>query len=112
MRGFSRLLKWLLLAAVVGGVALGVSYLGARATAGKLLGPNPPLRSRATELAWNGAEGLRGSPRVWVFTYRASQLPGVPRARIYVSLTGELIATTPPDLDLRLDAWDKARQQP
>lgn len=110
MQGLSRLLKWLLLAAVVGGAVLGVSYIGARTTAGKLLGPNPPLGSRGTVLAWKGAEGLRGSPRAWVFTYRASQLPGVPRARIYVSLTGELIATTPPDLDLRLEAWDRARE--
>lgn len=109
MQAVFKLIKWLLLAAIVGAVLLGVSYLGARATAGKLVGPNPPLFDRQAELAWKGVEGLRGNPRGWILRYR-SRLPGVPRATIYVSLTGELIATSPPDLDTRLEAWDRARQ--
>lgn len=110
MQGLARLLKWLIGLAAVGAVLLGISYVGARATAGKLLGSEPPFSGREVELAWKGTPDLSGSPRAWVITYHASRLPGVRSAKIYVSLTGELIATSPRDLDVRLDAWERAKE--
>ncbi|HWP38010.1 MAG TPA: hypothetical protein VNL18_10705 [Gemmatimonadales bacterium] len=105
----ARLFKWLLLAALLCAAFVIYSYLGARITAGKVLGPNPPVSDRTIEFAFDGVPDLQGRPRAWVITYRASRLPGVRRVQIYVSPMGELIATRPADLSTRLDAWEKSR---
>ncbi len=106
----ANLLKWLAILALVVGLLTAASYLGARATAGGLLGPNPPVGSRSIDFAFGGVATLRGNPRAWVFTYRSSQLPGVSGVRVYVSPTGKLIATDPPDLQRRLEAYERARE--
>lgn len=109
MKGIFKLIKWLVVLAVAVGAAVGASYVGARATAGKLLGSHAPFTGRQVELAWQGTERLRGNPRAWIFTYRRSNVPGVASATIYVSLTGELLATAPQDLHARIEAWERAR---
>jgi hypothetical protein len=105
-----RLLKWLVMLAAIAAMLGAASYAGARFTTGRLVGPTPPLSGREIRFEFKGVEELPGRPRAWVFTYGASRLPGVRSARIYVSPTGRLIATRPADLDLRLEAWEKAQQ--
>jgi len=105
-----RLFKGLLVVALIGGGFGVYSYLGARITAGKLVGSNPPMGDRTIEFAFDGVPELAGQPRAWVVTYTSSRLPGVRTVRIYVSPTGTLLATRPADLDTRLDAWEKSRQ--
>lgn len=105
-----RLIRWIILLAIVGGLAYGGSYVGARAAAGKFLGPEPPLTGRQVAFAFKGAEGLEGKPRVWVFTYTRSELPGVSRAVIYLSPTGQILKTVPANLDVLMDAWEKAQE--
>ena len=105
-----RLIKWLIVLAMVGAALTAASYAGARFTAGRLLGPEPPLSGRTVQFVYKGVEQLPGKPRAWVFTYTQSSLPGVRSARIYVSPTGKLIAIRPRDLDRRLDAWAKAQE--
>jgi hypothetical protein len=105
-----RAIKWLVLLLLVAGVLGMVSYLGARATAGKVVGSNPPLSERSITFAYQGVPELAGKPRVWVIQYRRTRLPGVGRATIYVSMTGKLVATSPANLDERLEAWEKAQQ--
>lgn len=107
--GMERYLKWLFFLALITGALALMSYMGARVTAGKILGPNPPLSSRTIEFVYQGVPNLPGRPRAWVFTYRSSRLPGVPTAQIFVSPTGDLIATLPYDLEQRIDAWERAR---
>ena len=102
-----RLLKWLFLMGIAGAVLTGISYLGARSTTGQLLGSNPPLRGRSTTLA--AATDLPDTPIAWVFTYRASNLPGVSRAQIYVSPTGKVIATRPRNLEAMLELWELSK---
>jgi hypothetical protein len=98
-----RLIKWVMMLAVVGGVLAAVSYVGARATAGQFVGSNPPLGRRTIRFAFGGISSLNTTPRAWVFTYGSTSLPGVERAQIIVSPTGKLLATRPPDLERRLE---------
>lgn len=112
----ARVIKLLVFLAVAGGLATAGSYLGARATAGKVVGTNPPLSSRSiTLVGWrppgfDGVADLPGNPRAWVIQYDRTELPGIRRATIYVSPTGQLIATRPRDLEARLEAWRRAQE--
>ena len=102
-----RLIKWVMMLAVLGGVLAAVSYVGARATAGQFVGSDPPLAGRTIRFAFGGISSLKTTPRAWVFTYGSTSLPGVERAQIIVSATGKLLATRPQDLERRLE--QKAR---
>jgi len=105
-----RAFNWLLLLLFVCGLLVAVSFAGARATAGKVVGNKPPLSERSVTFAYGGVSDLPGRPRAWVIRYERTRLPGVRRAFIYVSLTGKLIATRPADLDQRLEAYEKSQQ--
>ncbi len=97
---------------VVGGLVLGFaaySYLGARMTVGQILGTESPLSVREIHFDYHGVPNLPGHPRAWVFTYRHSQLRGIPVAQFFVSMNAQLIATRPPDLIQQIDKWQKAR---
>lgn len=85
------------------------SYLGARFTAGRMLGNDSPLTDRTIVFAYKGAPQLPGKHRVWVFTYRRSRLPGVEWAQIFISFNGRLVATRPADLEQRLAVWERSR---
>jgi hypothetical protein len=104
----SRLLKLLILLVLVGALLGAASYAGARATAGKLVGNDPPMSERTITFAFHGIPELPGNPRAWVINYARSRLPGVRSVTIYVSAGGKLLATKPKDLDTRLDAYEKA----
>ena len=105
-----RAFNWLLLLLFVCGLLVAVSFAGARATAGKVVGNKPPLSERTVTFAYRGVADLPGRPRAWVIRYEQTRLPGVRRALIYVSPTGKLIATRPADLDRRLEAWVKSQE--
>lgn len=100
--------KLLLLVVALGLVAYTVSYIGARATVGKLVGNDPPLSARSITLAYRGADDLPGKPRVWVFQFDRTQLPGVRRATIYVSITGKIVSIKPRDLEQRIEAYERS----
>jgi len=103
-----KLFKLLLLVVVLGLVAYTVSYIGARATVGKLVGNEPPLSARTITFAYRGEPDLPGNPRVWVFQFGRTQLPGIRRATIYVSITGKIVSTRPQDLERRIDAYERS----
>jgi hypothetical protein len=105
-----RAFNWFMVLVFVCGLLAAMSYAGARATTGKVVGSNPPLSNRTVTLAYKGVPELPGNPRAWVVRYGRTRLPGVPRAVIYVSLTGKLIAMRPTDLDEKLIAWEKAQE--
>jgi hypothetical protein len=94
-----KLIKWLFLIGFVGVLLAGGSYAVARFKVGRLVGPQPPLAGRTVEFAYRGVEGLPGRPRLWVVT-----------ATIYVSPTGNLVATRPADLEARLAAWEQSQE--
>jgi hypothetical protein len=103
-----RLISWLIWTAALAGVLAAASYAAAQYRARQLLGPNSPIRSPTTTLAWGGVPDLPGKPRAWVLTYSQSRLPDVRRVRIVVSPTGRIISVTPPDLKDRLDAYQQS----
>lgn len=106
MKRFFKILVVLVLAA--SGFVM-YSYAGARFTAGRVVGASPPFAERTMTFVFKGVPDLPGRPRAWVITYTRSRLPGVQRAQIFVSATGDLIAIRPRDLDARLDQWEKSR---
>lgn len=101
-----RLLKFIVAIGLILGLVAGYSYAGSRYTAGKVLGPRPTfMGQRRIELKLEGAVELQGNPRAWVYTYGPTQLPGVPTVKIYVTLNGKLIGTTPRDLAERIELY-------
>ena len=101
-----RLLKLILLIGLILGLLYGASYAGSRAAAGKVVGPSPTFMGhRDIQLKYKGVEELEGNPRAWVYTYGPTQLPGVPEAKIYVTLDGKLIRTRPRNLAERVQIF-------
>jgi len=114
----AKLFKLLLLLVAVGGLLTFASYMGARFTAGRVLGPKPPVSNVDRTIhfqGWRppeftGVADLPGKPRAWVIDFSRTQLPGVRRITIYVSPTGTLIATRPRNLEDRIDAWQRSQE--
>ena len=99
-----------LLLVIVAALA-GASFAGARFTAGKVVGPNPPgLGPPTTHFAFQGISALPAKPRGWVVAYPNARRFGRGGAEIYVSPTGGLLGTRPPDLARRLEA--SRREEP
>jgi hypothetical protein len=104
-----RLIKWILVLAVVFTMVAAASYAGARARAGQLLGNNPPAGGRTITFEFGGIQDLPDRPRGWVFNYSINQL-GVRRVRIYISPSGEILGTVPRNLDQRVEAYERSRE--
>ena len=103
-----RLISWIIRIAFVVVLLGASSYAGAQFKARQLVGPRAPVREPVTTLAWKGVRDVRGNPRAWVVTYSQSRLPGVQRVRVVVSLTGRVLAVTPPDLVDRLEDYRRS----
>lgn len=102
----ARLFWLLVIAAFVGAIVAGVSWIGAYTAVGKLLGAPPPEMGRqTTTFLWKGMPNYRGHPRAWRFDFGPTRIPGAERVVIYVSPTGEIITTVPPDLEAKLAAF-------
>jgi hypothetical protein len=104
-----RFFKFLLISVLLAVGFAAYSYLGARFSAGRLLGASSPLSGRSITFNFDGVRGVPGTPRAWVFSYSRSKLPGVPSAQIIISYNGRILATRPQDLPARLFAWEKTR---
>lgn len=106
--------KWfkrLFLLALAGGFLYGISYAGARTTVGKLLGsPAPAVGNRTIRFLWGGAESLPDKPMAWQFTFSRVAVLNGGRAIVYVSPKGKVLRTVPSDLESRLAAARKAKE--
>ena len=108
-----RIIKFVIWTAILAGVVIGVSYIGARARTSVFLGsPLPDLGPRVVEFNYDGIPEFTGNPKAWTITYGPGQLPGTPRIRVFVSPTGRLIGTLPRDLQTRLSAYRAQRLNP
>jgi hypothetical protein len=98
---------WLLVMLAIGGsIAAGVSWAAAYTTVGTLLGAPPPrMGTQTTAFLWRGMPRVPGHPRAWRFAFGPTAIPGAQRVQIYVGPTGRLIRTDPPDLAARLRAF-------
>ncbi len=107
-----RLIKLILVLAVIGAALASMSYAGAGIKAASFVGSKAPLGNRQIKFNYEGVRDLPGRPKAWVVTYRSSRLPGAPLVQIFVSPTGRVIATRPPDLARRVEAWEKKTLPP
>jgi hypothetical protein len=98
-------MRALFLLLVIGTALGGASYAAARFTAGKLVGPGPTtLGPVTTHFAFMGIPSLPAKPRAWVVAYPNASEFGRGGAKIYVSVTGDLLGTQPKDLGARIEA--------
>lgn len=97
-------MRALILLLVIAAALAGASYAGARLAAGKVVGPNPNLGPMSTEFAFEGISALPRKPRAWILSYPGAKEFGRSGAKIYVSVTGDLLGTQPSDLAERLEA--------
>lgn len=104
-----RLIKLIFVLALVGAALAGMSYAGAGIRAASFVGAKAPVGNRQIKFYYEGVRGVPGRPKAWVVTYRSSQLPGAPFVQVIVSPTGRVLATRPPDLDRRVEEWEKRR---
>lgn len=106
-----KLFKWLVILGFSFGLAYAFSYLGARATVGKVTG-KADTGKRTIQFMWGGAPTIPGRPRLWQFTF--SQVPAIgnQRAIVYVSPTGRIVRTVPVDLAEKIEAAEKAKDNP
>ena len=106
----ARLFWFLLIAAFVVMLVMGVSWAVAYNSVGTLLGSPPPeMGTQSTSIQWHGLAELREHPPVWRFAFEPTRIPGATTVRIYVNPWGEVVQTEPADLDEKLQAF---RQTP
>ena len=104
-----KLFKYLIILALLGGLATGGSYAAAYFAQGEIVGVDEPLGPRQDKLWWQGYDSLPGKPKVWVFSFQGGSVTGVPKATIIVDLKGNVILTKPRDLHERVERWRAAR---
>lgn len=105
-----KLFKYLVILAVLLGLATGGSYAAAYFAQGEVVGVDDPLGPRQDKLWWQGYDSLPGKPKVWVFNFAGGSVPGVRTAQIIVDLKGNVIRTRPADLAERVQHWRASRQ--
>jgi hypothetical protein len=101
-------MRALFLLLVIGAALAGASYAGARATAGKVVGPKANLGPLTTQFAFTGVPDLPTKPRAWIMAYPEAEGFGSGGARIFVSVTGDLLGTEPENLAELLEAQRSA----
>ena len=107
-----RMIKWTVILVIVAGVLAAASYAGARFKVGQILGPEPPdMGQRTITLGLDSVPGARKKQVVWTFSWPATRWTGGRPARIWISLTGEVLRMTPGNLDVLIDQYYKAREQ-
>jgi hypothetical protein len=102
----ARLFWLLVMLAFVAVLLAGASWAAAYSAVGHLLGSPPPdMGNRSVTFLWDGMPQLPSHPRVWCFTFGPTRIAGVPKARIYVKPTGQILVMEPADLPARLKAF-------
>jgi hypothetical protein len=97
-------LFWLTVGAAFAAALLaGASFAGAYTAVGTLLGSPPPeMGTQTTTFLWEGMPNAPGNPRVWLFTFGPTRIPGAPKVRIYVTPLGRVVEMDPADLEARV----------
>jgi hypothetical protein len=102
----ARLIRLLLGLALVTAIAFAVSWAVALHRVDVLLGDPPPsMGTHATTFLWDGMPQMEGHPRVWLFAFGPTVIPGARNVRIYVTPLGRVALTEPPDLAARVKVF-------
>src|SRR6185295_18470028 len=104
------MVKKLVIVLFVCGILYGGSYMGARSVAGRMLGNSAAdMGARDITFVYDSIPGIKGKQPMWVFTFTGTKLTGAKNAKIYLSLTGHLIATTPKNLQTIIEQAGKSK---
>ena len=98
-----RIIKILVLTALVLGAAGAVSFAGAFMKMKSYLGDDLPALGPRQSSFVPKADELEGDPMVWKFQYPQTQIEGLQSITIYVSLGGAVKGTIPANLNARLE---------
>lgn len=105
-----RFFKWFAILAFLGLIATGISFMGMRLKVGQLIGDADfAFVQRSVRFAKDSIPG-QGERYVWAVTWGAVRLPGIRTATVWVSPTGNVIATDPADLEARIAAYERSRE--
>jgi len=108
-----RAVRYFIYLALGGALLFGASWAAATFAVGTLLGAPPPrMGEERLSFEYRGVQRLRGHPIAWVFRYGPTSLPGARGVSIYVSPTGRLIDTDPPNLPDLVEAFQQGRLNP
>ena len=101
----ARIIKLLAVAALIVGAVGAVSFAGAFMKMKSYLGHDLPALGDRHASFVPKAEELDGNPMVWKFSYPRTDMQGLQSITIYVSPTGAVVATVPPNLKARLEPY-------
>jgi hypothetical protein len=102
----ARLIRFILILALVAAAVVGVSWGLAYNRVAQLLGDPPPqMGAQTTTFLWDGMPQADGHPRVWSFVFAPTLIPGARNVRIYVTPLGQLVQTEPTDLAARVKVF-------
>ena len=102
----ARLIQLILLLALCAAVVAGASWAIALHRVDVLLGDPPPqMGNQTTTFLWDGMPQVEGQPRVWLFAFAPTRIPGASSVRIYITPLGQLVQTEPADLAARVKVF-------
>lgn len=107
-----RVIKWIVMLALVVGLLGAGSYAGARFRVGEVLGPQPPpMGQRTITFGYDSVPGTPGKQLVWTFTWSQTPWTGRRGARMWVSVTGKVLRIQPRNLETLLDQYYRAKEE-
>lgn len=106
-----KFIKRLFVLAFVCGLLYGGSYMGVRSVTGRMVGDVAnEMGVRDIKFTYDSVPGIKGKQAMWVFSYSGTRLTGARNARIYLTLSGHVIATAPKNLQDLIDQAAKSKQ--
>ena len=106
-----KFIKRLFILAFICVLLYGGSYLGARTVTGRMLGSAASdMGTRDIRFTYDSIPGIKGKQPMWVFSFNGTKLNGVRNAKIYLTLTGNVIVTTPRNLQTLIDQAAKSKE--
>ena len=107
-----RLIKFLAIALVVGGLLFAASYAGARFKVGQILGPSPPdMGTRTISFGNDSVPGQGGRRLVWTFSWSPTPWTGTRPVRIWISATGDVLYVWPRNLEALVERYYQSKEE-
>jgi hypothetical protein len=95
-----------MICALCAAVVVGVSWALALHRVDVLLGDPPPkMGTHTTTFLWDGMPQIAGHPRVWLFAFGPTAIPGAQAVRIYINPLGHVVQMEPADLAARVKVF-------
>lgn len=107
-----RVVKWIVVLALLAGLLMAASYAGARFRVGEIIGPQPPAMGRRTiTFGYDSVPGSSGKQLVWTFSWSPTPWTGRRPARIWVSVRGQVLRMYPRNLEALLEQYYRSKEE-